>query len=204
MALTNAYCTLAELKSTLRITDNVDDSILEIAINSASRAIDSYCERQFFQSAPNTQRVYTPEDSFVTQIDDLTTLVSIQTSSDGEGFDTTWKASDYQLEPLNGVAGGISSSYTRIRAIGDFLFPTWAINNVNSGEATVRITGTFGWSAIPVEIKQACLLQSARAYKRYDSPLGVAGFGELGVIRVAQVDPDVKMLLQPYAKVRMA
>jgi hypothetical protein len=37
-------------------------------------------------------------------------------------------------------------------------------------------------------------------FKRADSPLGVAGFGEFGVVRVTQLDPDVKALLEPYRR----
>ncbi len=36
MALTNAYCTLQEVKDALRITDSVDDTILELSIETAS------------------------------------------------------------------------------------------------------------------------------------------------------------------------
>ena len=40
MALTNAYTTLQTVKAALRITDNVDDTLIENAINTASRMID--------------------------------------------------------------------------------------------------------------------------------------------------------------------
>ena len=40
MAITNAYATLADLKGALRITDTVDDALLETSIESASRQID--------------------------------------------------------------------------------------------------------------------------------------------------------------------
>ncbi len=40
MAITNGYATLAQVKAALRITDSVDDPLLEMAIESGSRAID--------------------------------------------------------------------------------------------------------------------------------------------------------------------
>jgi hypothetical protein len=64
----------------------------------------------------------------------------------------------------------------------------------------VTVTGVFGWPAVPAAVKQACRLQVARVFKRADSPLGVAGFGEFGVVRVTQLDPDVKALLEPYRR----
>jgi phage gp36-like protein len=48
VAITNGYCTLAELKASLNITDAVDDTALEAAITSASRMIDDYTERFFY------------------------------------------------------------------------------------------------------------------------------------------------------------
>lgn len=202
MAITNGYVSLADVKKALRITDSIDDTILELSIEAASREIDGYCERQFFQTAET--RVFIPTDSFTCQIDDLVSLTTLKTSSQGEGFDQTWAADDYQLEPVNGIAGGLETPYTRIRAIGSYVFPTWEPTNVNHYEATVQIAGTFGWATIPTAVKQAALLLALRQYRRYDSPLGVAGFDELGVIRVGRIDPDVEKLLMPFRKVRMA
>jgi len=69
MAITNGYCSLAEIKSALRITDSVDDSLLELSVNAASREIDGYCERVFYASS--TTRIYAPQTSTLCEIDDL-------------------------------------------------------------------------------------------------------------------------------------
>jgi hypothetical protein len=71
-------------------------------------------------------------------------------------------------------------------------------------EATVQVVGTFGWASVPRAIKMATILLSTRLYKRMDSPLGVAGVGELGVIRVSRIDPDIDALIAPFRKMRMA
>jgi hypothetical protein len=202
MAITDGYCTLAEVKNALRISDSVDDSMLEIAVEAASREIDGYTERVFTSNAGT--RLYIPMDSYVTQMDDLVSLSSLESSSDGVTFDTTWTATDYQLEPLNGISGGLTQPWTRIRAIGDYLFPVWDGRDTNAQEATVRVVGTFGWAAIPTAIKQATILLSMRQFKRYDSPLGIAGFGDMGAMRVSRLDPDVEALVSPFKKVRMA
>jgi hypothetical protein len=47
----------------------------------------------------------------------------------------------------------------------------------------------------PTHIEQATLIQAARLYKRRNSPEGVAGFGEMGVVRVSTLDPDVEALI---------
>jgi hypothetical protein len=198
MAITNGYATLSEIKASARITDTIDDTLLELAVESASRMIDSYTQRYFY-NAGTAVRLFVPQDNYVTEIDDAITITKIETS-DGDDFGTTWATKDYQLEPLNGTVDGLTGHpTTRIRAVDDFLF------NVLAGEATVRVTGTWGWAAIPVAVKQATIIQASRIFKRNDSPLGVAGFGDMGVIRVgSQLDPDVRQLVEVYRKVRFA
>ena len=51
---------------------------------------------------------------------------------------------------------------------------------------------------IEAEVDQGKLLYAARLWKRRNSPEGVAGFGEFGVVRVAQLDPDVERLIGRY------
>lgn len=197
MAITNGYITLNLLKSSLSIEDNIDDEFLELAIESGSRQIDQACERQFFQASDT--RIYAPRDSFVTEIDDLVTLTTLKTSSDADGvFDIEWDPKDYQLEPLNGIVGGIPSPTTQIRVTDQYLFVT------DGGEATVEVTGTFGWPEIPVQIQQATLILASRLFERRNSPLGVAGFGDLGAVRVSKIDADIDNLIGPFKKVRMA
>jgi len=197
MAITNGYCTLAQVKASLRITDEVDDDLLELAVESASREIDQACERVFYQ-VDGATRVFAARDSFVTEIDDLRSLTTLKTAQDGDRvFDTTWEEKDYQLEPLNGISGGIPHPFTQIRAVDDYLFP------LDGGEALVQVTGDWGWPSVPTAIVQATVILSARIYKRNDSPLGVAGIGDLGVIRVGRLDPDVQALIHPFMKVRM-
>ncbi len=195
MAISNGYCSLTDVKGALRITDSVDDVLLELAVEGAARQIDGYCERVFYSSTAT--RLFSASDGYICIVDDISALTTIQTSSGADRvFDTTWEETDYQLEPLNGISGGIVSPATAIRAIGDYLFPQ------SGGEANVKVTATFGWAEVPTAIRQASILLASRQYKRYDSPLGVAGFGDLGVIRVSNIDPDIAKLLEPFMKVR--
>jgi hypothetical protein len=198
LAITNGYATLTQVKSAMRITDNIDDTLIEMAIESASRAIDGFAMRSFYSSGTAT-RYYAADDSNVVQTDDISgTAITLQTSSAGDGvFDTTWKVTDYQLEPNNGYTDGLSVPYTRIRAVEDYLYP------VEADQALVKVTAVFGWPAVPIAITQACVIQSSRLFKRLDSPLGVAGFGDMGAVRVSRyLDPDVEQLIAPYRKTR--
>jgi hypothetical protein len=200
MAITNGYATLAQVKTSLRIVDDIDNSALELAIEASSRAIDTYTMRSFYSSGTAT-RYYAPDSELLVNTDDMAgTAITIQTSSNADSsFNITWQTTDYQLEPLNGISDGITIPYSRIRAVGTQLFPIfWS-----GGEATVKITAVWGWPSIPIAVTQACIIQASRFFKRNDSPLGVAGFGDMGIMRISRnLDPDVEQLVHPYKQYR--
>ena len=206
MPITNGYATRNQTKAALRIgtADTIDDDLIDNCVGAASRLIDGYCNRRFWQTGTAEARVYQAEDSFYCSIDDIAgTAITLKTSSFADGnFDVTWTRSDYQLEPLNGNLDGLTWSYDKIRAVGDYLFPTV---NANYGEqALVQVTAIFGWPSVPEPVTQATIIQASRIFKRYDSPLGVAGFGDLGAIRVSRfLDPDMAQLVEPYRRMRI-
>ena len=206
MTITNGYATRNQVKAALRIgtADTLDDDLIDNCVGAASRLIDGYCNRRFWQSGTAEARVFQAVDSFYCSIDDIAgTALTLRSSTQADGtFDLTWKVSDYQLEPLNGNLDGLTWSYDKIRAVGDYLFPTV---NANYGEqALVQVTAIFGWPSVPEPITQATIIQASRIFKRYDSPLGVAGFGDLGAIRVSRfLDPDMAQLVEPYRRMRI-
>jgi len=206
MAITNGYATRNQIKAALRIgtADTIDDDLIDNCAGAASRLIDGYCNRKFWAVASATSRLFTAEDSFYCSIDDVAgTAITVQTSNNGDGiFDVTFAVTDYQLEPLNQNLDGLTWSYDKVRAVGDYLFPT--LNSNYGSQALVKITAIFGWPAVPEEVTQATIIQASRLFKRYDSPLGVAGFGDMGAIRVSRaLDPDVAQLVEPYRRMRM-
>ena len=206
MPITNGYATRNQVKAALRIgtADTLDDDLIDNCVGAASRLIDGYCNRRFWQSGTAEARVFQAEDSFYCSIDDIAgTALTLKTSTQADGtFDLTWSRSDYQLEPLNGNLDGLTWSYDKIRAVGDYLFPTV---NANYGEqALVQVTAIFGWPSVPEPVTQATIIQASRIFKRYDSPLGVVGFGDLGQIRVSRyLDPDMAQLVEPYRRMRI-
>jgi len=206
MPITNGYATRNQVKAALRIgtADTLDDDLIDNCVAAASRLIDGYCNRRFWQSGTAEARIFQAEDSFYCSIDDIAgTALTLKSSTQADGtFDLTWSRSDYQLEPLNGNLDGLTWSYDKIRAVGDYLFPTV---NANYGEqALVQVTAVFGWPSVPEPVTQATIIQASRIFKRYDSPLGVAGFGDLGAIRVSRfLDPDMAQLVEPYRRMRI-
>jgi hypothetical protein len=199
MAITNGYCTLAEVKSALRLTDNVDDSLIENAIEGASRRIDGVTGRWFYKTASTAVSQY-PVDSYNVSVQDMAnTTIVVKTDDDGDGtFENTWtQGVDYQLEPLN--AGLNGRPYRRIVAIGGKTFPL----QYNPDPALVQVTAQWGWQAVPDDVREAAVLLSIRGFARYNAALGVVGFADMA-IQVRAVDPDVRDLLAPYRIIGVA
>ena len=204
MAITNGYATLDQVKSALKIIDNIDDTLLELAVEAASREIDAYCGRVFYDMGSGS-RFYAASDPYFCPIDDCQSVTQIATAVTSNGnYDTVWanpsagqNNGDYQVEPLNAAypTDGIIAPITGVRALWRYLFPTIG------GNALVKVTGTWGWASTPTAVKQATVILASRIFKRNDSPMGVAGFGDMGVMRISRTDPDVAALVDPYRKV---
>jgi hypothetical protein len=196
MAITNGYATLSEVKASLRITDAIDDSLLETAIESASRMIDGFTARTF-SNAGTATRNFAATDDLNLIIDDAISISEVASTDEIGDTYTVWKVTDYQLEPLNSRSDGLYMPYTGIRAVNDYAWP------VVDQQALCRITGVWGWASVPTAIRQATVIQSSRLFKRLDSPLGIAGFGDMGAIRVNRyLDSDVEQLAMPYRIMR--
>lgn len=190
MACANCYATTDELKTRLDVLGTDDDAMLEDIIEAASRQIDGWCGRSFYADAAAT-RYYTADSIDVLVLhDDLVSITTLKTDEDADRvYETTWAATDYDLEPLTGPP------YTRIHLapMGRYGFPTH--------RRAIEIVGTFGYSDVPHAIREACLLQAGRLYKRKDAPFGIAGSQDAGQLQtIGGMDPDVKQMVQHYRK----
>ena len=196
MAITNGYATLAELKSSLTITDTSDDALLELAITSTSRMIDDFTGRFFYANGTSQSpvvRYYTPNDPWSLAVDDFVSISEIATDDNfNQTWSTVWATSDFMVEPINNPRRGWP--YTRLLATGRYVWPYYL-------PQACKITGVWGWPAVPAEVNQACILQSARIFVRKQSPFGIAGTPELGTVRLSsRLDPDVEAFLRPMKR----
>lgn len=190
------YASLTQVKAALRITDNVDDTMLQLSLNSTDEAINAYCGRTFGTAAADTVRYYASAKADYVEVDDLQSITTVEYSRDGVTWQTT---TDYQAEPLNSFTDGMTWPVTRLRAVNNFGWYN------NQGIQSVKITGKYAFGSVPSSVVQAAVMQASRLFKRADSPLGVAGFGDIGVMRVGKaLDPDVEVLLTPYRRLRAA
>ena len=198
MAITNGYCTLADVKAALRISDTVDDALIENSINAASRMIDQYCNRYFYSTSDGEVRYFKANDAFNCWIDDCQSISEVRTAqSNPITYNQIWSATDFQTIPANTYANGAYQPITGLIAVYNYFFPTWQESNL------VKVTGQWGWPSVPDPIKFACIIQASRLFKRLESPLGVAGVSDIGIIRVGSaVDGDVAQMINPFRLLR--
>lgn len=193
MAIVYGYATLAELKTYLNITGTADDSRLEGAIESASRAIDMETSRRFY-SLTDTVYFHTDDPLRCDLDDDLLSITTLQIDTTGLRNYETLSVTDYELDPENAPYRTIWIAPTSSKA-----FPI----NQRRG---VKLAGAWGYCATgshPQAINKACLMLAARYFKRKDSVFGVMGTPELGFVRVTNKDTDIRALLQPYRRYEM-
>lgn len=195
--MANEYATLQELKARLRVTANTDDVELQDKLTAASQQIEEDCGRKFWLDSQATARVYDPRERIVRLPFDPAEKLLVDDIGDATGLTVEvgtsagWTAiTDYRTGPDNAIARG--------RPVTWLLRPLvpWVWGPVFLQQ--IRVTAIWGWPAVPAAIKEACLLRAARLYRRKASPEGVAGFGDLGVVRVSRNDPDYESLIAPY------
>ena len=201
------YVSVEELKDRLRINDTADDMSLQFAAQSAARWIEGHCGRYFWQG-PDT-RTYVPYDIYELPMDDLVSVTSFACDFDGDGtFEQIWvQGTDYELATsryeFNQLPTGEMRPYTLARVInmagGGKFFPfTWPFTRLDR----IQITGQWGWPAVPLAVKQACLQLATDFYKFKDAPFGMAGSADLGVVHVSADWLTIMTLLNPYISYR--
>jgi len=197
MTIANGYTDLATFKARFYpagITDTTDDTVIENVIEAVSRQIDNYTGRRFYVTASDETRYFSAEHSEYLDAGDVVSITTLATDEDNDRvYEHTWATTDYDLLPFN--ASLDSKPYTRLELtpLGNYSFP--------SGPKAVKIVGKWGYPAVPDAINEACCIQSLRIFKRKDAPFGVTGSAEMGQLMVIpRLDPDVKMLLDPYRK----
>jgi len=202
MTITNGYATLAEYKTYVVArgqassisTDASDDAMIEDIIEAVSRYIDRETGRHFY-SASET-RYYTSIESDTLYIDDLSTATGFLLYTDDDGdrtYENTWASTDYDLLPLNAETDGFPFTMVETTPNGSYTFP--------GTKKGVKITGTFGWAAVPDDIKIVCLMIAQNLYTKRSGQQsgGTVEVTAAGVvIRPEDVPPFARTLLTRY------
>lgn len=188
-----SYVTTADFKADLAITDSSLDTLIGRLLDDASRALDRWCEvPDGHFAAQSLTRVFdiTAKDAArgEVQLPALLSVTTVKTDDTGDGvYETTWSAStDYVLYPLNTTP---KTSLQVNRDRGRYSLP--------AGQQRLQIVGSWGEAeTVPSDIRRAVILQANRWRYRSKSPEGMAGNAEVGFVKLAQLDPDVAMILE--------
>jgi hypothetical protein len=201
VAIVNGYVTRDNVQQALGLgtaTLVPDSEEIDQVITSVSRAIDDYCGR-FFYSVAGTV-TFTADNYLFLPIVDFSAVTSVKTDEDNDGTPeiTLTAGTDYRLA-TNKTVPGWPYTGIQITSFGSHTLPL----GVTEG---VEVSGTRGWGGnVPEPVKAAALLQCSRIHARRQSPYGVAGSPEGGIVRLlSRLDPDVELMLRPYRVIREA
>lgn len=209
------YCGMEELKSRLSITDTDSDYEIQLAIQTVTDWITNYCGQHFYRVTET--RTFQPHSIWELNIDplvsdpDIVSSADVSLDYDGDGvYEVDWGApgTNYMFkcypETYNINAYGAQRPFNRLQILtsengenlagnGGFLPFVWPYTHLNR----VQITATWGWTMVPPSVSQAALMLAVDMFKSKDAPWGVAGMGDLGVVKV-QSNPWVVELLREY------
>jgi hypothetical protein len=194
-----SYATTAQLAQRINrggTWTDTESAVLTQLLADVSRLIDAYTRRYFWQSDAGTVRYFTATGSATLFLDDVTTVTAVGTDEDGDRtYEHTWAATDYDLLPYN--AAEVSEPFTRLRVTprGNYSFPA----GVPKG---VKVTGTWGWPAVPDMVREIALLESARLWSQGRSPSGVVASPEMGTFIIEpQLHPQAMARLNALKRV---
>lgn len=187
-----SYVDADVLAARLRIKDTDETSIEDIdeIVESASRQVDDYCDRYFGQVGTVKEPVVRsfPLSNGICLIHDLVSYSRIEFEAGSSWVEADDAALVFQ--PENGPSLAPAKPYEYIEGVAS----TWS---------RVRITGVWGWPAVPSQVSRAAKLQAIRLWKSPTVSLGVVGGADnMGVLRLsASLHPDARSLLDPFVKV---
>lgn len=216
------YCTLNEAKEWLRGTipagDASLDAVLARTITASSRLIDQVCglpagsftaqtltktfdvrtlDNPAYGGGPwypapydvvrNTDYWPYPYAGYRVPIPPLLSLTTLTSDEDGDGtYEVTWASTDYRLDPTSGPP---------YRAL--LVNAVTGVHTFPLGYGRVRVVGSWGVSAtVPDPIRQLCMELAARKWKRADSPFGVLGSVDTGLVTVGSDEQYAEQALK--------
>ena len=204
MTITNGYSDLTSLKAAIGISDTTDDTVLEAAVEAASRQIDAFVGkgRKFWQDGTVVARYYYPMCSHECWTDDISTATGlvVKLDNDGDGtFETTLTINtDFITWPRNAAAEYPVRPWQAIRLLtGSSALFAQTVNNL----PTVEVTAKFGWAAVPRAVERACVMQARAIFKAPDTTFGVFAAGLDGQARnIPALDPVARALLEDFVR----
>ena len=228
-----SYASPAELRAEIDLDAVTEDATLQRLLNAATKTIDRFCNRPdgFVADVAASARYFHGSGEPYQWIDECTeiTAVAVKDSpSDDEDDYTAWtigtvgtttdadvfaatgdpERPEFNRTPYTLLIVGANGSYSRFTS-GTYTHragfrPSYIAQR---GIPTVEVTARWGFAdTVPDDIKEACIMQSARWFKRIRSSMADSlATTELGQLRFTKkLDPDVELILVNGRYVRPA
>jgi len=214
MPVTDSYADAATYRAVIDKSDTGEDAEILLDLTAVSRFMEKSLGRHFTRDAAGVARdFYAPSSGPIypdaenpwkyargsrdLYIDDLSAAPSsVLVDENGDGTPET-AYTTYELLPLNAAAGPEPAPYTHMR------IPVWANRLAWPNGRLVRITGQWGWPAVPEAIRRACI--HLTAILRLETPRSQATVSEIG--QLVQMSPEaagiVYNLQRHYGKVAL-
>lgn len=206
----NLYITRDEVKVAANLSSlDYADADIDRALSAVSRALDRVCRGRashFYQATetryytPSCWRPYSLTNYPRLDIDDLVSASSVTVDTAGDGsYSTAWaEGTDFYLEPRNAATSGWPFEELVLRYPAGRFFPGY--------QHPIKVTGTFGWPSVPIEVSQYALIYTTQMVIRTrQAPLGIltASLESGGGVRIAKMDPDFDRLLGQFVRQKL-
>lgn len=189
MALGDAYVVKADFKARLNITTSDQDTVIDQTLAAASRYVDSECGQEFNKSATATAKVFTARFPDAIELPNLVSVSELATDNGTRLYESIWAGTDYDLYPFDAADRNVPYTEIRRSPLGVYSWP-FSVKGV-------RITGIWGWPAVPSAITQATMRVAERVWALSRAPLGLQGAGEFSM-PIASGDADVARWIAPF------
>jgi len=202
------YCSTAEVKNQIEKEGADADIAIAKLVTAASRTIDGFCNRpdNYFLAAEATKYYFGTGQPWL-RVDECVSISAVYLKD--AMTDTTYEtlsnpstpwAGDGDYFPGNGDhrRPQLKTPYNLLFLDPNGDYSIWTKGDIKFRLFTVKLTADFGgYAAVPADIKEAAIMQTARWWKRLQGGMAdsLASI-ELGQPTFLQeLDPDVKMIL---------
>ncbi len=159
---TQDLCTLADVRAELKLAaaDTSLDVLIAAHITNSSDTIMREYEREFKAAvAQPVTRWFQWTSGLMIDLApyDLAAATTVQLHPEQASPVTLTAGTDYRLTPETGTSGaGLDGVYTTLRLSG-LLVISWSQTLIRFGYALVSVAGTWGFPAVPNQVKQAAI-----------------------------------------------
>lgn len=201
-----ALCTVSDARAWIRrfhasgTTAGDDTQILTILINSVSRAITRYCQREFVPTNAATRTFEYRGQGFLSLAPyDLRNITSVSLAGQALVASTGVGSGDFYPMPRN---AGFDGTYLYL-VLKRYLqvYPPNSLYAPTLNERDLVIVGDWGMAAVPADVKLACLIAVADMYRNPEQT-ATRGTGDFAVSEIQDSNPGSDDSL-PHGAIRL-